>query len=315
MAAAVPYTQMPKGLLGEDIEVWVRRDDLIHPLITGNKFYKLYFNLMAAASENKTIVSAGGAYSNHIHALARAGFEFGLSTVGIIRGERPAKLSPTLSDAEDWGMKLVFVPRSSYKPGDETWMLQFVDERSNRVLYIPEGGDNEAGFKGTQLLGEMIGKTLPRKCDTIALASGTGNTLAGLVSGLSQSDSQVDARIMGFSVLKGNESLVPQVCRRLSSKSNTEDDLSQTRDWSICSGYHLGGYGKKLPSHLNVFMNEIEKNTDIRLDPVYTVKLFWGVRALATQGYWRKGSKLLLVHTGGLQGCRGFADNLPAAVI
>lgn len=297
---AVSYQKIEAPLFGANINVWVRRDDLLDPEISGNKFYKLYFNLCEAVASRKTIVSAGGAYSNHIHALASAGYRFGVKTLGVIRGERPAVLSPTLQDAERWGMRLVFVSREQYRPENTLQMLEYSGVDASNALYVPEGGDNLLGFEGTALLGEVIAESAPEQFDALCVASGTGNTLSGLIAGLSRSERQPISQILGFSVLKGSSSLVPKVVHRLGAM--LEPNMTS---WGIISGFHCGGYGKPLPKNVLAFVTEFEAATAILLDPVYTAKLFWGVKSLSEQGYWKRGSNLLLLHTGGLQGARG----------
>ena len=302
LAKKVPYQQLPNGLLGnKSVDIWVRRDDLLDPIISGNKFYKLFFNLTAAMAENKVIVSAGGPYSNHIHALAGAGYRYGVKTIGIIRGEHPTVLSPTLQDAEQWGMTLKFVAREKYTPSDEKAMLALANCTTTNAMYVPEGGDNSLGYKGTVLLGQIIGGTSPVDFDCLCVASGTGNTLSGLAAGLAQVKRDHQFCVKGFSVLKGHQSLVPSVGLR-----HHIQHAENAVNWSIISGFHLGGYGKRLPTKTAEFANDIESKTAIPLDPVYTAKLFWGVQCLVEQGYWKAGTKLLLLHTGGTQGRRGF---------
>jgi 1-aminocyclopropane-1-carboxylate deaminase len=294
------------------IEVLMRRDDLIDAHLSGNKFYKLFYNLHAARDMGcNQLLTYGGAYSNHIYAVAMASKLYGFKAIGVIRGERPKVLSPTLSDAESAGMKLHFLSRLEYRNKSKS-----VQELSNELkrLYgdffeIPEGGANVYGAMGTRVIGTAIRQALKTDYTSICLAAGTTNTLAGIAAGiadevgedLAQHTTSLDTgNVIGFSVLKGNGNLGEQVLHYQHTINKT------THNWRLINGYHCGGYAKKLPAYLQSFMREFEYNTNIRLDPVYTVKMCWGVSQMIAQNYWPRDSRLVLIHTGGLQGGRGF---------
>lgn len=303
-AMAVPIEPLHwPAMAALGIEVLVRRDDLVHPQLCGNKFYKLFYNLQAArAGGFQRLLSWGGAYSNHLHALAAAGQEFGFETIGIVRGERPAHLSSTLTDAESWGMRLHFVPRSVY--GDETEaQMNELRERFGSFYPLPEGGANRLGSLGAQLIGWAVEQQLRGAYSEVCLPSGTGGTLAGISSGLPAGKTAV-----GFSVLKGTGDLGANI-------RQTEQFLRQPSEpggsWRLISGFHGGGYGRKLPQKLKNFWHCFEADSGLLLDPVYTLKMFWGMAQLAHRGYWPRNTRLVAIHTGGLQGRRGFVLQAP----
>jgi 1-aminocyclopropane-1-carboxylate deaminase len=279
----------------------VRRDDALDPQLSGNKFYKLFFNLAEArVLGHRQLASFGGAWSNHLHALAAAGKRYGFATLGLVRGERPATLSEMLRDAQDWGMKLHFLPRSQYPlPGDD--LMQSLRESYGDFYLIPEGGSNRAGARGLVVLGQALEAQLAGDYDQVCLASGTGTSLAGVAAGLPPGK-----LALGFSVLKGEGDLGRQVDRCWRDLGAMGEHHHRLTNWRLMSGYHLGGYGRKLPIFVRHFWQDFEQQTGLRLDPVYTLKLFWGIAQLAQQGYWRPGTRLVAIHTGGLQGRRGF---------
>ena len=284
------------------IEVLVRRDDLIDTHLSGNKFYKLFYNLRAAqVFGHSQLLSFGGAYSNHIYALAAAANAYGFKSIGVIRGERPKQLSATLLDAEAWGMQLHFVSRADYRDKCSRELMAKLKSLYGDFFEIPEGGANASGAMGTRALGAAIHQQVKSDYTAICVAAGTANTLAGLAAGLVQDSSpQVAGSVLGFSVLKGEGNLGADLI------GHQKSIASETSNWRLISGYHGGGYGKKLPNDLRQFMFEFERETKLILDPVYTLKMCWGVAQLLAQNYWPRGSRLILVHTGGLQGRRGF---------
>lgn len=308
-AEKVPLQRLSWGLAKQKgVDVFVRRDDLIDAHLSGNKFYKLYYNLRAAKLAGHTqLLSFGGAYSNHIYALAAAAKDAGFASVGVIRGERPRYLSPTLKDAEAWGMKLHFVSRTDYRSANSSVFLEELKDIYGDFFHIPEGGANVYGIQGTKVLGESICRQIGSDYTSVCLAAGTANTIAGVAAGLQmskQSDSGSEL-VLGFSVLKepkssGFKSLGAQVL-----EYQREINLT-TNNWRLISGYHGGGYGKKLTTEMYHFMMDFERETQLQLDPVYTLKLCWGVAQLLKNDYWPRGSRLILIHTGGLQGRRGF---------
>lgn len=299
IARKVPLQRVElKPFADAGVELWVRRDDLIDTELSGNKFYKLFFNLHVAREQGFTrLLSFGGAYSNHLYALGAAGNRYGFNTIGVVRGERPAQLSPTLSDAEAWGMQLVFISRTDYQDKSEPALLAELQSRYGEFYLIPEGGANLPGARGMQLLGQALEQQLKGDYTTVCIACGTGTSVAGLAAGIDSTKLAI-----GFSVLKGEGGLgdsISTTYRRLC-------DSGVAANWRLITGFHAGGYGKKHPEYLSQFWRYFERSSGIPLDPVYTVKMFWGISSLAQQGYWPRGSRIVAIHSGGLQGRRGF---------
>lgn len=296
------------------LNVIVRRDDLLHPAISGNKAYKLLGHLETAHRLGaRLLVSFGGAYSNHLHALAAASACYGFSSLAIIRGERPKQLSPTLRDVEALGMQLRFVSRADYASSNVDSLLVRLREEFGGFYLIPEGGGGAAGTLGLKLCMEAIAHTVDSAPDAICVAAGTGTTLAGLAR-YAQGDKFCKAAVMGFSVLKGEGNLGATI-RKLTPTSLplnetfhcSVTDQFYTAQWRLIHGFHAGGYAKTPKGEVLDFWRRFESSTGIPLDPVYTLKMFWGMASLANQGYWQKGSTLVAIHSGGLQGRRGFA--------
>jgi len=300
------------------ISVYLRRDDVASEHYPGNKWYKLFYNLQfILAAGHKTVVSFGGAYSNHIHALAAMGRQYGLNTVGVIRGYKPKTLSPTLQDAEACGMRLLFLEHSAYRNKD---LSPFSDllaaeyggaagavmrgecserreiEKNPGYYCLPEGGDNLLGVHGCQAIGQAIQQHFSGDY-TVCCAAGTGTTLAGIISAMPE-----HINCLGFSALKGKDTLSAHITQRL-----RELSCSQQR-WQIINDYHHGGYAKTTPELLQ-FMVSIEAANNMLLEPVYGAKMLWGIDQLAQADYWPQGSTVIAVHGGGVQGRRGF--NLP----
>lgn len=300
IAYRVPVQRVAlKPLVDAGIELLVRRDDLIDPELSGNKFYKLFFNLRTAREQGfDCLLSFGGAYSNHLHALAAAGKRYGFNTLGVVRGERPAGLSSTLSDAEAWGMQLIFVGRADYRHKSEPELIAGLHAQYGGFYVIPEGGANLAGARGMQLLGRALEQQLKGDYTAVCIACGTGTSLAGLAAGIDSAKPAV-----GFSVLKGEGGLGDAVAATYCQLRTSAD----AANWRLITGFHAGGYGKKHPESLSQFWQGFERDTAIPLDPIYTVKMLWGITSLARQGYWPRGSRIVAIHSGGLQGRRGFA--------
>ena len=265
------------------IEADVLRLDEIHPVVSGNKWFKLKEYLADALSQNKrTIVTFGGAYSNHIIATAAACKNYGLQSAGIIRGERPAVLSHTLQHAIDYGMKLFFLSRSEYseKIIPHTVYKQY-DKQD--VYIINEGGYGPLGVRGAKAILESEHAHYTH----VIAAVGTGTTLAGLVA-----SSQAHQQVIGIPVLKNNHSLQKEI----------EDLLpGHEKKFILIHDFHFGGYARQ-NRELIEFMNTWYQRTGIPSDFVYTGKLFFAVDQLARHSYFPQGSRLLIIHSGGLQG-------------
>lgn len=270
------------------IELYIKREDLLHPIISGNKFRKLKYNIQEAKRlGHTTLLTFGGAFSNHILAVAGAGAEFGFKTIGIIRGEeleRKIAENPTLAKAQELGMQFYFVSRTAYREKEEKAFANHLHELFGNFYMIPEGGTNELAIKGCE---EILTDTDKAYFTHVACAVGTGGTISGLINSSGQNQ-----QIIGFSSLKG--AFLSDVIRNFVEKTN----------WSINDNYHFGGYGK-VNDELIQFLNSFYSQTDIPLDPVYTGKMFFGVLDLIEKGYFPPNAKILMIHTGGLQGIKG----------
>jgi 1-aminocyclopropane-1-carboxylate deaminase len=271
------------------VNVWLKRDDLLHPIVSGNKWRKLKYNLNEALSQGAdTIISMGGTYSNHLHTLAYVGNILNLKTIGIIRGERPTPLTPTLLDMESWAMELRFITRSDYRHYRNYKHGFDVPGLKSNQYWLPEGGANRLALRGVEELVDEI--DIPY--DTLCVACGTGATLAGLINAVSKQVS-----VLGFAALKNADFLQSDVQSLLSVKCHL---------WKIFHDYHHGGFAKLTPE-LALFMTEFEQKTSIPLEPVYTGKMLYGLYDLIAKGYFKPGQRIVAVHTGGLQGKRGCA--------
>ena len=273
------------------LSVTVVRTDLIHPEVSGNKWYKLKYNLLQAKANNQTrLLSFGGAYSNHIHALAWAARQLGLVSVGIIRGEPVS--NPMLDDAQRWGMQLSFVDRVQYRQrSDAAWLQKLMAEHEVDAV-IPEGGSNSLALKGVGELMEVIAQQLP-DLDYLLCACGTGGTLAGL---LSKAPKRV--QLEGYPVLKGGDFLYQEIESLLA-----DANKSVECHWSLDLESHYGGYGKVKADHKMIW-HQLEADFGMPLDPIYTAKLFRRFMEKVAQGDYPEGAKIALLHSGGLQGRR-----------
>lgn len=275
----------------------------------GNKYYKLKLNLERAKAQNmKTLLSFGGAWSNHIHALSVAGADEGFRTIGIIRGEAPVRPSQMLTDAENNGMTLHYVTREQYRQKDTTEFIDELKQAFGNFYLLPEGGSNHQAVLGCQQILNLVSVS---DYDTFALPVGTGGTLAGVVSGLEKhrlakasSESITDQLVVGYSSLKGAFDLEDAVSRMLHAVGS-QTSSSKMPAWHICHDYHFGGYGK-FPELLRDFLDTFERDNEIKLDPVYTAKMMFGIFDQIDKGLIEPGSRVLVIHTGGLQGRRGY---------
>ncbi len=279
------------------LRLFVKRDDLLHPYISGNKWRKLKHNLLEASRSGATkLVTFGGAYSNHLAAVAAAGFESGISTLGIVRGERVEPLNPTIKYVEECGMQLKYVSRTNFRKKSNISILEDLKINLEGCYILPEGGTNCLALPGCAELTGEIEAQLGRLPDYLCTACGTGGTLAGIIAGL-----EGRSTALGVSVLKG-DFLKNDVANLLASCGEPAHD-----NWQILTDYHFGGYAKFKPELID-FINHFNKTHGIPLDPVYTGKLFFAVFDLAEKGFFKKNSTVVLVHTGGLQGVAGFNE-------
>src|SRR5690554_5669563 len=268
------------------IELYIKREDVLHDEISGNKFRKLKYNLEEAKRLGYTkLLTFGGAYSNHIAAVAAAGRDYGFETIGIIRGEELADKfleNPTLKKAFENGMQFEFVTRTQYRDKNNPQFLAFLQQQFGGFYFIPEGGTNELAVKGC----EEILTEKDKIFDFICCAVGTGGTISGIINSL-----QPHQKALGFPALKGD--------------FLKEDIKKYTKNehWDLITDYHFGGYAK-INEELMRFMRSFEQKYSIPLEPIYTGKMFFGIMDLINNGFFPEKSKILVIHTGGLQGLK-----------
>jgi len=269
------------------IELYLKREDKLHAFVSGNKYRKLKYNLKEAEQLGfNTLLTFGGAFSNHIAAVASAGHILGFKTIGVIRGEElqyNVKTNPTLQFAQDNGMRLKFVPRDVYREKTTSAFLEVLKKEFGNFYLIPEGGTNTLAIKGCE---EILAND-DKSFDFVCCAVGTGGTISGLIN-----CSKPRQQVLGFPALKG--SFLHEDISKFVSKTN----------WDLVTNYHFGGYAK-INSNLVNFINAFKSEHDVQLDPVYTGKMMYGIFDLIQRGFFPNGSKILAIHTGGLQGIEG----------
>jgi|TARA_Y100001963_G_C6793769_1_gene457299 1-aminocyclopropane-1-carboxylate deaminase len=275
-------------LAARKIQLTIKRDDLIHPQISGNKWRKLKFNLAAMQQLGKSeLLTFGGAFSNHIHASAAAGKLFGFTTHGIIRGPELDSENPTLRYAKQCGMNLHPVDRVTYRlRHDQNYLAELQHQFPNAYI-LPEGGTNSAALLGCKELAE----SLP-PADYIICPTGSGGTLAGLIEGASQSTT-----VLGVAVLKQAEYLITDI-KQLSNRAK------QQQNWQLLCDFHDGGYGK-FSANLWQFCQAFNHQHDIPLEPIYSGKMMYALWQLIEQGFFAPHTHIIAIHTGGLQGLDG----------
>lgn len=275
------------------IELYLKREDLLHPIISGNKFRKLKYNLQEAKRLKHTkLLTFGGAFSNHIVAVAGAGKEFGFQTIGVIRGEElvdKIQENPSLSNAQQNGMKFHFTDRTTFREKTEPKFIAQLHQLYGDFYLIPEGGTNEWAVKGCE---EILTTTDKVTFNYVCCAMGTGGTIAGIINSANEKQ-----EIIGFSSLKGDF------------LSDGIRNFVQKENWKTNNEYHFGGYGKVTPELIQ-FMNTFYQQTNIPLDPVYTAKMMFGIFDGIQKGYFLPQAKILAIHTGGLQGISGMNQQL-----
>ena len=278
-------------------QLFIKREDQIHPLVSGNKYRKLKYNLLEAKNQKQqTILTFGGAFSNHILATAVAGKLENFKTIGVIRGEelgqdlsKTLATNSTLRAAYEHGMKFEFVPRDAYRNKNTPQFLEKLQEKYSNFYLIPEGGTNELAVKGC----EEILTEQDNQFDYICLCVGTGGTISGVIN-----SSKSHQKVLGFPALKGD--FLAKEVRRYSKEKH---------HWELINDYHFGGYAK-YNDELIHFINWFKKETKIPLDPIYTGKMMFGIVDMIVNNKFKSGSKILVIHTGGLQGIDGFNQRL-----
>lgn len=275
----LPFT-FPQG-----IALYLKREDHLHPTISGNKFRKLKYNLIEARQQEiNTLLTFGGAYSNHIAAVAAAGHACGFQTIGIIRGEElinKIQDNSKLKLAQANGMQLHFVSRSDYRHKSDVDFIEQLQQQFGEFYLLPEGGTNALAVQGCT---EILTEEDRHFFDVVCCAVGTGGTIAGMIE--ASGDGQ---KILGFPTLKGDF---------------LADEIKQwtaRKNWDLCLNYHFGGYAKTTPQLLT-FIEYFQAKTSIEIEPIYTGKMLFGIFDLIERSYFPANSQILAIHTGGLQG-------------
>lgn len=284
-----PVHQIHHQLFDEQgLKVFIKRDDLIHPIISGNKWRKLKYLLKKAQSENKThLVTFGGAYSNHLLATAASAARFGFTSTGLVRGEEVS--NDTLFLCRLHGMELIFTDRESYRDKPVLFKKHFADDEE--AFFIDEGGASALAAKGCS---ELVDE-LTDIYDHIFCACGTGTTAAGIINGIAQCE--LDTQFHGIPVLKNGTFLREEIDKFLTGHTG----------YQLHTGYHCGGYGKTTPELIK-FIEQFIAETGILIEPVYTGKMLYALYDLAGKRYFKPGSRILAIHTGGIWGILGLKD-------
>ncbi|MGJ6960474.1 1-aminocyclopropane-1-carboxylate deaminase/D-cysteine desulfhydrase [Streptosporangium sp. G11] len=269
------------------VRVILKRDDLVHPLLPGNKWRKLKYNLARAAElGHETLLTFGGAYSNHVRAVAAAGARFGFRSVGVIRGEEHLPLNDVLAFAADSGMRLVYMDRTTYRAKDTAPVVEALRREFGRFYLLPEGGSNEEAVRGcAELPGEI---DVP--FDVVCCPVGTGGTLAGIAAGLAPG-----RRALGFSVLRGGRFLASDVARL-----QTAAYGEVSGNWAIDCDFHAGGYARRAPE-LDAFADDFARRHGMSLDRIYVAKMMWGIFTLAERGAFPGNTTVVAVVTGSMR--------------
>ncbi len=284
------------------ITLTVKREDLLNQHISGNKLRKLKYNILYAKElGHDAILTFGGAYSNHVAATAYAGKAYHFNTIGVIRGDELAKnweSNPTLKLAGELGMQFKFITREVYRKKDDQAFIDGLKKEFGRFYWLPEGGTNALAIKGCQ---EIISDS-DYDFDILCCGVGTGGTIAGIING-----SHTRQTVLGFPALKGDFS--KEDIRKFADKEN----------WKLQNEYHFGGYAKVSGELIN-FMNDFREKTQIPLDPIYTGKMLYGIMHMIENDHFKSGTKILAIHTGGLQGIQGMNQllekkNLPLITV
>ena len=273
----------------KEIKLFIKRTDQTHQYVSGNKWYKLKYNLIEAKKQGfKTLLTFGGAYSNHIAATACAAKENGFKSIGVIRGEEHLPLNPTLQFAKEQGMHIYYVRRSDYRLKTTTEFINNLKSKFDDFYLVPEGGTNQLAIQGTSEILEANDIQ-----DFICCAVGTGGTIAGVIN--ASTNKQI---VIGFPAIKGINALGKDI-----------ESWTNKQSWKLIDDYFRGGYAK-VNEGLVQFINEFNTIHEIPLDAIYTGKMMLGILDLVAKDYFPKGSSILAIHTGGLQGNKGMSERL-----
>ncbi len=290
---------LPGGNNG--VEVFMKRTDLVHPIISGNKWYKMKYNIIEMKKQGyNTLLTFGGAYSNHIHAAAHAGKLFGFKTIGLIRGEEHLPLNSTLQSAINDGMELHYVDRTTFRKRETNKFIETLKEKFGDVYILPVGGTNTIALKGCSEIIDEINIDY----DYICSASGSGGTFAGLVVGLNGRK-----RAIAFPALKGGGFL-----KDIISKLVFDYTGRSFSNWEINTDYHFGGFAK-LSKELVDFTHEFNRLNGFELDYIYTNKMMFGIADLIKKGFFKSGETVVAIHSGGLQGNEGMKERVEKLLV
>jgi len=287
-----PLTEILDPVLeAAQLKLFIKREDLTDEYISGNKWYKLKYNLIEAEKLGyKTLLTFGGAYSNHIHATAAAGKIYNFKTIGVIRGEEHLPLNPTICFAKTCGMEIEYLDRTSYRNKYDERIIDKLKKKYGDFFLVPEGGSNHLALFG---VAEIV-QGIDFEFDFICSACGTGGTLAGLILGLNGR-----AAALGFSALRGGAFLNQNILNLLSTHKK-----NHLNNWAVNLDYHFGGYAK-VKKELIEFCKDFELKHKIPVEPIYTGKMLFGVFDLIKKNYFPKNSRIVAIHSGGLQGLQG----------
>ena len=279
----------------------VERFDLVHPLLQGNKWFKLKLNIMKCLEVGRdTVLSFGGAYSNHIHALSATGKLAGINTIGVIRGEKTNPLNHTLNDASRFGMKLHFVSRTEYRRRYSPGYINELHDLLGDFYFVPEGGSNLLGYYGAaEMLPDDAGEFTH-----IIMATGSGGTIGGNILAAIKQGVR-GTRILSVPVLKDHEYVIEVVRSFL-----LTEGIDCSKCLEVMPGYHHGGYAKFSEELIN-FIKDFQVRYHIPIDPVYTGKVLFAVSDLSKKAYFNSDDRILVYHTGGTQGMNGFIERYP----
>jgi len=273
----------------KEVRLFIKRIDKVHPFVSGNKWFKLKYNLLEAKKQGfETLLTFGGAYSNHIAATAFAAKENGFKSIGIIRGEEHLPLNPTLRFARENGMELRYVSRSDYREKTTPDFLEKLKVQFGDFYLIHEGGTNELAIQGTAEILEANDTQ-----DYICCAVGTGGTIAGIINATNHKQT-----VIGFPAIKGIDALEKDI-----------KNWTNSVNYKFINTYVGNGYAN-VNKVLVKFINEFNAEHNIPLDAVYTGKMMMGILDLVSKDYFPKGSSILAIHTGGLQGNKGMSERL-----
>jgi 1-aminocyclopropane-1-carboxylate deaminase/D-cysteine desulfhydrase-like pyridoxal-dependent ACC family enzyme len=300
----IPLEKIEEDFLAQkNVQLYILREDLNHPEISGNKWRKLKYNILNAKEiGTETLLTFGGAFSNHIAATAAAGRDFGFKTIGIIRGDEILPLNQTLQLAQENGMVFKYISREQYRENNkyEKSFIEDLKREFGEFYLVPEGGSNALAVRGCT---EII-NNINIDFDVICCACGTGGTIAGIIASLNN-----DKQVIGFPALKGGEFLKEDVQQLLDSYSNELNEKVGNTTWKLITDYHFGGFAK-VKHELIDFIGEFKSNHNILLDFIYTGKMLFGLYDMIQKSNEFNNKTIVVIHTGGIQGNKGFEERL-----